>query len=143
MTFHVFLSHNSKDKPTVKQLGIELKQRGLNVWLDEWELRPGLSWQDALEDIIQTCGSAAVCVAGNGIGPSGRPRDESPARRFINEKKSGNIVPVIPVLLPGAPADVKLPIFLEGFTWVDLRGGLTKDGLDKLVWGITGTKPNP
>ena len=62
-------------------------------------------------------------------------------RRFVKEKKSGNILPVIPVLLPGAPASVKLPLFLEEFTWVDLRNGLTKDGLDKLVWGITGMKP--
>lgn len=25
-------------------------------------------------------------------------------------------------------------------TWVDLRDGLTDEGLDQLVWGITGTK---
>ena len=69
MNFHVFLSHNSLDKPVVKQLGFELRKQGLNPWLDEWELRPGLGWQDALDEIIQTCGSAAICVAGNGIGP--------------------------------------------------------------------------
>ena len=69
MTFHVFLSHNSKDKPTVKRLGMELRKRGLSVWLDEWELRPGVTWQDALEDIIQTCRSAAICVGSDGIGP--------------------------------------------------------------------------
>ena len=50
MSFDVFLSHNSKDKPSVKALGTALKQRDLSVWLDEWELRPGLTWQDALED---------------------------------------------------------------------------------------------
>ncbi|MCL4206237.1 MAG: TIR domain-containing protein [Pirellulaceae bacterium] len=143
MTFHVFLSHNSKDKPAVKELGLELKQRGLNPWLDEWELRPGLGWQDALEDIINTCQSAAICVADNGIGPWEDPEMKALLRRFVNEKKTGNILPVIPVLLPGAPATIKLPLFLEEFTWVDLRNGLTKDGLDKLVWGITGKKPNP
>ena len=51
--------------------------------------------------------------------------------------------PVIPVLLPGAPEKPKLPLFLKGFTWVDLRGGLTDEGLDLLIWGITGKKPNP
>ena len=44
---------------------------------------------------------------------------------------------------PGAPDDVKLPLFLEAFTWVDLRDGLKQEGLDKLEWGITGVKPNP
>ena len=60
MNFDVFLSHNSKDKPAVKVLGTALKKRGLSVWLDEWELRPGLPWQRALEDIIGSCKSAAV-----------------------------------------------------------------------------------
>ena len=64
-------------------------------------------------------------------------------RRFVSEKKTGNILPIIPVLLPGAPDDVKLPLFLAEFTWVDLRDGLKADGLDRLVWGITGVKPNP
>jgi hypothetical protein len=50
-------------------------------------------------------------------------------------------LPVIPVLLPGAPAKPDLPLFLQAFTWVDLRSGLTDDGLDRLEWGITGVKP--
>ena len=63
-------------------------------------------------------------------------------RRFVREKKSDKTVPIIPTLLPGAPSDVKLPAFLEDFMWVDLRGGVTDEGLDKLVWGITGKKPD-
>lgn len=52
--------------------------------------------------------------------------------------------PVIPVLLPDAPDKPDLPLFLRAFTWVDLRDGLTDDGLDRLEWGITGSKPkNP
>ena len=47
--FDVFLCHNSRDKPRVKQIGEELKQQGVLPWLDEWELRPGLPWQRALE----------------------------------------------------------------------------------------------
>ena len=82
-------------------------------------------------------------MADNGIGPWEDPEMKALLRRFVNEKKTGNILPVIPVLLPGAPATIKLPLFLEEFTWVDLRNGLTADGLDKLVWGITGKKLNP
>ena len=50
--------------------------------------------------------------------------------------------PVIPVLLPYAPTKSELPMFLSNRTWVDLREGLRKVGLDQLVWGITGVKPN-
>ena len=35
MSFDVFLSHNSEDKPEVKALGKALKERELSVWLDE------------------------------------------------------------------------------------------------------------
>jgi len=139
--FDVFLSHNSKDKPEVKQLGEALKKLGISVWLDEWELQPGLTWMDALEDIVTTCKSAAICIGHNGMGPWEEPEMKALLRRFVNEKKSGNILPVIPILLPGAPDTVKLPPFLEDFTWVDLRSGLKKDGLDRVQWGVTGVKP--
>jgi len=55
--------------------------------------------------------------------------------QFVKRK-----LPVIPVLLPGTPAKPELPLFLQSFTWVDLRDGLTDLGLEKLVWGITGVK---
>ena len=141
MKFDVFLSHNSRDKSAVKTLGMALKQRGLSVWLDEWELRPGLTWQDALEDIVGGCKAATVCFGGSGVGPWEEPEMQALLRRFVNEKQVGNVVAIIPVLLPGAPMDVKLPFFLEAFTWVDLRQGLTAAALERLRWGITGEKP--
>ena len=47
-TFDVFLSHNSKDKLMVRQLARALEARGMQVWLDEWELVPGRPWQEAI-----------------------------------------------------------------------------------------------
>jgi len=140
MTFDVFLSHNSKDKLAVLQLGEALKRRGLSVLLDEWELLPGRPWQETLENIITTCKSAAVCIGRNGIGPWEQAEMEAAFRRFIDKKKEGKIVPVIPVLLPSAPTDVKLPLFLQRSTWVDLRDGLKQHSLDRLQWSITGRK---
>jgi hypothetical protein len=139
--YDVFLSHNGRDKSAVRSLGLALQQRGLAVWLDEWELQPGLPWQPELEKIICDCKAAMVCVGGSGIGPWEQPEMRALLRRFVNEKRIGNIVPVIPVLLPGAPNKVDLPPFLEDFTFVDLRQGLTVEGLERLRWGITGEKP--
>ena len=34
----------------------------------------------------------------------------------------------------------QLTLFLRQFTWVDLRGGLTREAIDKLEWGISGRK---
>ncbi len=134
-TCDVFLSHNSKDKPLVRQIAEDLRGRGINVWFDEWNLVPGRRWIPALEKGIETASTVAVLVGESGMGPWEQPEYEGSLREFV-----GRGLPVIPVLLPGAPVEIKLPLFLSGFTWVDLRGGLTAEGLGRLVWGITGKK---
>ncbi|MFN7963194.1 MAG: FxSxx-COOH system tetratricopeptide repeat protein [Thermoanaerobaculia bacterium] len=135
--FDVFLSHNSRDKAEVKAIGEALKARGLRVWLDEWELRPGLRWQRELESAISRSGSAAVFVGANGLGPWEEPEMEV----FLDRALRGSELALIPVLLPNAPENVELRPFLKLFTWVDLRSGVTPEGLGRLVWGITGEKP--
>ena len=130
--FDVFLSHNSKDKPTVRQLDEALKQRALKVWLDERDLIPGQPWEEALEQIIGTVRSVAVLIGNDGLGPWENVEMRAFLTEFVSRK-----APVIPVLLPGAPAQPNLPMFLTRFTWVDLRGGLSQHGLDRLVLGIT------
>jgi formylglycine-generating enzyme required for sulfatase activity len=134
--FDVFLSHNSKDKPAVRELAKALRSRGLKVWLDEWELVPGRRWQEVLEETIRTVRSAAVVIGEAGFGPW-----ETPEMRACLDQSARRDLPVIPVLLPGLPATAELPLFLQAFTWVDLREGFTENGLDRLQWGITGVKP--
>ena len=134
--FDVFLSHNSADKPTVIALAEALRERKLHVWLDAWELVPGQPWQVALEQVIETVPSAAVIVGSDGIGPWEEPEMRACIDQCVQRKLA-----VIPVLLPGAPDKPKLPLFLRSYTWVDLRGGLNTEALDRLEWGITGIKP--
>ena len=133
--FDVFLSHNSKDKPLVRQLAAGLQDRGLKVWLDEWELMPGRPWQEALEKIIETTKSAAVLIGSEGIGSWEDPEMRACLSEFVSRD-----LPVIPVLLPGAPSAAQVPLFLRGFTLVDLRAGMLDAGMEHLIWGITGRK---
>jgi hypothetical protein len=134
--FDVFLCHNSRDKRVVREIYTDLCRRGLRPWLDEEELVPGRQWQEALETVIASIRSVAVLVAHDGIGPWA----DLEMRAFLEEFTRSR-VPVIPVLLPGAPERPELPIFLRSFTWVDLRAGTSSERLDPLVWGITGIKP--
>jgi nucleotide-binding universal stress UspA family protein len=136
-SFDVFLSYNSKDKPAVRELAEALRALGLRVWLDEWELVPGRPWQEALEEVIETSGASAVLVGKDGLGPW----QDAEMRGCLSEFVARDL-PVIPVLLPDAPSEPGLPLFLRRFTWVDLRGGLTEEGIDRLHWGITGKRPN-
>ncbi len=136
VVFDVFLSHNSRNKPTVRELADALEARGLRVWLDERELVPGRPWQEALEEIIRTVKAAAVLVGEDGLGPWEAAEMRACLSEFVDRQ-----APVIPVLLPGASSRPELPLFLKQVTWVDLRGGLSEEGLDRLEWGITGVKP--
>jgi GTPase SAR1 family protein len=132
--YDVFLCHNSKDKPEIKAVGKHLKELGVLPWLDEWELRPGQSWQSELEKQIKQIKAAAVFIGPDGIGPWQDQEQQAFIRQFVKRN-----CPVIPVILPGCVTPPELPIFLEGMTWVDFRK-LEPDPIQQLVWGITGDK---
>lgn len=103
--------------------------------MDEWELRPGLPWQELLEEQIGQIKSAAVFVGKNGMGPWQQQELNAFLREFVRRR-----CPVIPVLLEDAPTEPELPIFLQGMTWVDFRKK-EPDPMEQLVWGITGKSP--
>ena len=134
--FHVFLCHNSKDKPAVRQINERLKKYGLATWLDEEQLPPGRAWQELLEGQIESIGSVAVFVDSAGIGPWQDVEMRAFISEFVNRR-----CPVIPVILEGCSTIPQLPLFMRQFIWVDFR----KDApppLELLIWGITGQKPS-
>lgn len=133
--FDVFLCHNSQDKHTIENIARQLQQKDIRPWLDKWELRPGFPWQKILEGQINQIKSAAVFIGPNGIGPWQDQEIDAFLREFVRRE-----CPVIPVMLPECPNPPELPVFLSGMTWVDLSE-IENDPLVKLIWGITGQKP--
>jgi len=134
-TFDVFLSYNSKDKAGARKLFAALQQRRLRPWLAEEDQTPDQPWQADLEALISTVRTVAVLVGRNGIGPWQEMEMRAVLAEAVRRK-----IPVIPVLLRGAPRQPQLPLFLQGFPWVDLRR-FTEKGMDRLVWAITGERP--
>jgi TIR domain len=47
--YDVFWSHNSEDKPCVRQLAERLRAQGLRVWFDDWVIRAGDAISLAIE----------------------------------------------------------------------------------------------
>lgn len=137
-THDVFLCHNSQDKGVVLDLARLLKERQLAVWLDLWELQPGLPWQLGLERGLVASRAIAVLQGPHGEGPWAAEERYVALERSVRER-----VPVIPVLLPGLERVPDLPPFLQQRTWVDLRSGFNDTSMDRLQWGITGTRPSP
>ena len=94
--FDVFLCHNWDDKPAVRELAQQLRERGLRPWLDERELRPGRRWQPLLEEVIAGIPAAAVIVGPGGIGPW----QNQELDMLMGLSVQGRCA-VVPVLLPG------------------------------------------
>jgi len=51
--YDVFLSHSAKAKAVVRPLGERLRQNGLKVWFDEWEIKPGDSVPAKIEEGLE------------------------------------------------------------------------------------------
>jgi hypothetical protein len=133
--FDVFLCHNSEDKPAVREIFQKLADKNVKSWLDERGIRPGTSWQTALEQQIDSIKAAAVFVGDSGVGPWQRHEIQAFLNQFVRRK-----CPVIPVVLDSAKTTPKLPLMLENLQWVDFRVS-DPDPLEQLLWGITGQKP--
>jgi hypothetical protein len=130
--FDVFLCHNSEDKDPIRELNERLKRQQIRTWLDEEQLRPGQPWQDELEKQIQSINSVVIAVGKSATGPW----QNVEIRAFLSEFVRRGC-PIIPLLLPDCTDIPKLPLFLNQFTWVDLRKR-KPDPFKLLLWGITG-----
>jgi hypothetical protein len=63
MPYDVFLSHNSGDKPPVRRLAERLRAAGLQVWLDEWVIKPGDDIYLAIERGLQESRVQVLCLS--------------------------------------------------------------------------------
>lgn len=132
--FDVFLCYNSRDEEAVTEIYRRLLEHEVRPWFDRYHMRPGLPWQEQLESQIARINSAAVFVGPHGTGPWQRKEIGGLLVEFVREER-----PVIPVLLPGAPDETQLPLFLRGHSWVDLRR-TDPDPWERLLQGIQGDR---
>jgi WD40 repeat protein/energy-coupling factor transporter ATP-binding protein EcfA2 len=144
--FDVFLSHKSSDKLAVEEIGRRLEGGGVHCWLDKWNLVPGEPWQEAIEDALGRSAACIVFLGPSGIGPWENEEMRVALTRRVAEGRSGPGgrpgFRVIPVLLPGAPADAEVPPFLGRLTWVRFGSSLDdEDAFHRLLQGIRGMAP--
>jgi hypothetical protein len=140
-TYGVFLSYNGADREDVQSIAVYLADKAqLNPWFDQWSLIPGEPWVRNLERGLESSSSCAVFIGESGQGPWQQPEMEAALRQHIHDQGFR----VIPVLLPNAPADPKLPTFLSGYNWVDFRKGLDDEvSRWRLECGVRGIAPGP
>jgi eukaryotic-like serine/threonine-protein kinase len=132
--FDVFLCHNTKDKPAVREVARELVRKGIKPWLDIEQIRPGTTWQKALRQQISHIKSAAVFIGNDGIGPWQDEEIQGFLSEFVDRE-----CPVIPTILASAITTPNFPWPLRNRHHVDFRSA-DPNPLEQLIWGITGEK---
>lgn len=131
----VFVSYNGDDREWAKQFASELRELGVRVWFDQWDLRAGQPWMDGLEAAIQESASFTILVGQAGLGPWMGPEIRQALSNLVQRG-----CPVIPVILPGVE-HFELPLFLQQCQYIDYRDRQTYlQRMEKLVMGITGRK---
>ena len=63
--YDVFLSHNAKDKPAVRELAERLKQDGLRIWFYEWVIQPGDSIPLKIEQGLEQSRTLILAMSQN------------------------------------------------------------------------------
>jgi hypothetical protein len=131
--FDAFLSYSSDDVEWVAALRAALVKKGLKVWLDRSELRPGDRFVAVLEQALSSVNSVVLIVSPASLRSSWVEDEYHRALTLSNADPAK--CRLIAVLI----GDAELPGFLANRHWVDFRDAATfVESLDQLVFGITG-----
>jgi len=143
-----FLSYNSKDYWAVEELARRLREEGLELYLDDWEMDPGRLVQP---DLIAALTSSRNCVVFPGPHGLGRWQDlelQATIKRLVEYRRepAEESFRVVRVLLPGfqlPPRDELQSLgFLSLLPRVEFLKSLDDERVfRRLVWAITGRKP--
>lgn len=123
----IFISHSSKDKPTVRRLVNDLQRRGISVWFDENEIKVGERFVDKIQKGITESKYIGIWITKNAI-DSGWVEKEWQSR--ISEEITKRNIVILPLLAEDC-YDL-MPIFLADKQYADFRFRY-EDGLYELL----------
>ena len=115
----VFISHAHQDKKFVNKLAEELKANNIDVWFDEFELKPGDNIIQMIENGIKEC-DYVIAVFSKSYSNSDWAKKELNA--FAIKELSNKTNNILPILIE----DCKLPIFLSDRLYLDFRNEFDK-----------------
>lgn len=101
----IFLAHASEDKKTIRQIYKKLEAAGLEPWLDEERLLPGVRWDDEIKEAIKKARFFMACISSRSVGKNGYIQKELRLALQELEYKSPNYIYFIPALIE----DIELP----------------------------------
>ena len=108
----IFLAHSSQDKFFVRRLAEELRKNGVNIWIDEAEIKVGDSLTEKIGKAIKETDYFGVVLSHNSINSEWVQKELQIANQ--KEIREGKIV-VLPILMES----VEIPPFLSDKLYAD------------------------
>jgi formylglycine-generating enzyme required for sulfatase activity len=87
---HVFICYAREDEDFVLRLAANLKQRGVPVWLDQWNIPPSADWDLTIDDALYDCARFLIILSPAAVAS---PEVRGELRTALDESK-----PILPVL---------------------------------------------
>jgi hypothetical protein len=125
-----FFSYARKDAEFAMRLAVDLRKSGIRVWLDQTDIRPGQTWDRAVQDALQSCSHLLIVLSPASV-ESENVMDEV---SFALEQRKH----VIPVLY----LDCEIPLRLRRLQHVDLRLDY-QNGLSRLTATLEPAEASP
>jgi WD40 repeat protein len=130
----VFFCYAREDQDFAVRLAQELKERGVPVWLDQWDIPPEADWDRTIDNALRECSRMLIVLSPASVGSS-EVRGE--LRSALDLRK-----PILPVLYQ----ECDIPRQLRVVQFVDFTGRQTQRDLviNRIVSACNGvTEPAP
>ena len=127
----IFISYSSKDSDFAHKLSNDLKSFGIDVWLDEWEIKVGDDIRKKVEHGITTYKYFGIILSKNAVASKWVDRELSAA--YMKEIEDGNIF-----ILPIMKELVKIPALISGKKYANFSQNYQNgfDNLKKLFYSM-------
>jgi formylglycine-generating enzyme required for sulfatase activity len=125
MSARVFLSHSSDDKESVRRLAEDLKRTGIEVWLDEWEIRVGDRITQKIQEGLKRTDYLALWLTREAV-------DSQWVETEWQSKYATEIAGGSAIILPLLAEDCDIPPLLRDKRYADFRNNYN-NGLKELL----------
>lgn len=135
-----FVSHASEDKDRfVEKFATDLRSRGVDAWLDKWEMKPG-------DGLVQKIFNEGIKDASVFIVVLSKTSIEKP---WVKDELDAGIIKKIDgeaKLIPVVIDECEIPMALRSTVWVKMDGESNyENGLNEVlqsIFGVYANKPN-
>jgi hypothetical protein len=110
---HIFLSYRSTEADFALRLAADLKNAGVNLWMDRLDINPGDDWRKSLESAVYSCAALISVLSPSYVSSKYCQRELARADRLGR--------PIFPVLL-GMITDADWPLEIERQQYIDFGG---------------------